>query len=212
MYDERNGFITDRDTIKNIVGCGDNDVAFNNSFEEWKYNLHLGNEIYISTNALPQRLKPREFFTIHPGDFVLLITKEKLNMPNDIMGFISMRFKYKQKGLINVSGFHVDPGYSGKLIFSAFNAGPKDIVLRESDPVFMIFFQGVNKNCKYTFNGAKFDNIPADMVENIRGMSATLSSNANRLDKIEFYVKVIGGFTIAMMMGLVGVAIRHVWG
>ena len=42
--------------------------------------------------------------------------------------------------LINVSGFHVDPNYKGKLIFSAFNAGPRDIILRKLDPVFMIFF------------------------------------------------------------------------
>jgi hypothetical protein len=40
------------------------------------------------------------------------------------MAFISMRTAFKFKGLVNISGFHVDPGYKGKLIFAVFNASP----------------------------------------------------------------------------------------
>jgi dCTP deaminase len=48
-----------------------------------------------------------------------------------------MKFKIKQRGLVNVSGFHVDPGYSGKLLFSVYNAGPRSIVLTRGEPVFV---------------------------------------------------------------------------
>lgn len=208
MCHRQNGLIVDENGVKQFIDKVKDD-EFQRSYEEWKYTLHLGNEVYVSTDDLPRRLKPKEFFVIRPGDFVLLITKEKLNMPPDVMAFISMRFKYKQKGLINVSGFHVDPCYKGKLIFSAFNAGPKEIILREGDPVFMIFFQGMGKECKYNKAIPEYSNIPAEMVENIRGRSATLSSNANRLDKVEFYMKVIGAITVALLMSLVGVAIKQ---
>ena len=207
-----NGLIVDAETVKtflkDIV-----DEEFNKNYEKWKYTLHLGKEVYVSTDDLPKRLKPREFFTIRPGDFVLLITREQLEMPADVMGFISMRFRYKQKGLINVSGFHVDPCYRGRLIFSAFNAGPKDIVLRENEPLFMIFFQGMGKKCNYgKERPPQYLHIPSEMVENIRGRSTTLSSNANRLDKLEFYMKVVGAITVALMLSLSGVALKHIFG
>ena len=119
------------------------------------------------------------------------------------MAFISIRFDYKQKGLINVSGFHVDPNYYGKIIFSVFNAGPKDIVLRYEDPVFMIFFQyidGVKKE-KKEISTPLYQHIPAEMMEQIKGRSATLASNATRLDKMEFYFKIIGGTILTIFAG-----------
>lgn len=212
----RNGIITDAEEIKTFLkdfnGEEIRDKKFEENYEKWKYTLHLGKEVYVSTDDLPKRLKPHEFFTIRPGDFVLLITREQLMMPSNVMGFISMRFKYKQKGLINVSGFHVDPGYKGRLIFSAFNAGPKDIVLREDEPLFMIFFQAMDKECNYDKELPKYLEIPSEMVENIRGRSTTLSSNANRLDKVEFYMKVIGAITVALILSLSGVALKHIFG
>lgn len=211
MNNRCNGLIVDPVEVQKYI----KDISydeFKGNYEEWKYTLHLGKEIYVSTDDLPRRLKPREFFIIHPGDFVLLITREQLQIPNDVMGFISMRFRYKQKGLINVSGFHVDPGYKGRLIFSAFNAGPRDIVLCENEPLFMIFFQGMDKECQYKEELPAYLHIPSELIENIRGRSATLSSNANRLDKLEFYMKVIGAITVTLMLSLSGVALKHLFG
>lgn len=143
------GIITDEGKIKSYVGFyhssygknGEKNKIFQNNFKEWRCNLRLGDEVYISSDTAPKQLKDDEFITVKPGDFILLLTKEELDLESDVMGFISMRFDYKQKGLINVSGFHVDPNYKGKLIFSAFNAGPRDIILRKLDPVFMIFLK-----------------------------------------------------------------------
>lgn len=56
-------------------------------------------------------------FTIPKGQFALLITEEIVKVPNNALAFISFKAKYKYKGLINVSGFHVDPGWYGKLTF-----------------------------------------------------------------------------------------------
>lgn len=205
------GIITDEEKIKSYVGFdhssyGDDsekEQIFRDNFKEWRCNLRLGDEVYISSETVPKQLNDDEFVVIKPGDFVLLLTKEELKLGPDVMGFISMRFDYKQKGLINVSGFHVDPNYKGKLIFSAFNAGPRDIVLRKLDPVFMIFFEQMSVECHDDHLG--FQHIPAAMVEQIQGKSITLSSNAGRLDRMEFYLKLIGGIVIAIA---VGIAIR----
>lgn len=47
-----------------------------------------------------------------------------------------------------------------------------------------------------------FTGLPSDMIESIRGKSVTLSSNANRLDKLEFHVRIIGGIAISVGLGI----------
>lgn len=221
------GIVTDKFEVQQYVNIADKNYVddytcqrakecFKRCFKSWRCDLRLGREVYISSEEAPRRLKRGEFVTIKPGDFVLLLTRENLNLPDDVMGFISMRFDYKEKGLINVSGFHVDPNYHGKLIFSAFNAGPKDIVLRESDPVFMIFFERMQFTSTESGKGPEvrfgFNHIPAKMVEEIQGKSVTLSANSNRLDRMEFYMKVMGGIIIAGGVSFIGFGIKKLLG
>ena len=176
---------------------------YEHNWKSWKYKLRLGDEVYISTDDEPINLIEKDCVTIKPGEFALLLTKETLKLDNKVMAFISIRFDYKQKGLINVSGFHVDPNYQGKIIFSVFNAGPKDIILRHEEPVFMIFFQYID-GIEQKSEPMLYARIPAQMMEQIKGQSATLSSNATRLEKLEFYMKVIGGLAVTAVTTLVG--------
>src|SRR4051812_882164 len=89
------------------------------------YMLAIGNEVYVSPNEQSvdpttvsvRRLAPNEAFTIPPGQFALLLSEESLLVPDDALAFISIRAKTKFRGLINVSGFHVDPGFKGQLTF-----------------------------------------------------------------------------------------------
>jgi len=194
------GIVTNREEARRFFEPKD---FFEKNWRSWKYKMRLGEEAYISTDDKPVNLIKDRCLTIKPGEFALLLTRETLRLDHTVMAFISIRFDYKQKGLINVSGFHVDPNYYGKIIFSVFNAGPKDIVLRYDDPVFMIFFQcidGVEKESSLT---PLYQHIPAEMMEQIKGRSATLASNATRLDKMEFYFKIIGGTILTIFAGAV---------
>ncbi|MGI4742816.1 MAG: dCTP deaminase domain-containing protein [Janthinobacterium lividum] len=85
--------------------------------ESGAYELSMGNE-YFTTNAetaTKTLLSEREQFVIEPGQFALLITKETISIPASNLGFISVKAGVKFRGLINVSGFHVDPGFHGRL-------------------------------------------------------------------------------------------------
>jgi dCTP deaminase len=46
---------------------------------------------------------------------------------------------------VNVSGFHVDPGFWGYLKFAVYNAGSRSIVLDQGQRVFMIWFADLDK-------------------------------------------------------------------
>jgi dCTP deaminase len=102
------------------------------------YTLAIGPEVYISptdqtadpSTVTVRKLDENEAFTIPPGQFAFLLTEEIVSVPADALAFISIRAKTKFRGLVNVSGFHVDPGYRGQLTYSVFNAGPVPIHLK----------------------------------------------------------------------------------
>jgi dCTP deaminase len=105
------------------------------------YELGVGGEAFITskddgTTQLPERSK----IVIPAGQFGLLITHERVYVPPNAIAFISIRARIKFRGLVNVSGFHVDPGYRGQLKFAVYNAGSKDIVLDQDERVFMIWY------------------------------------------------------------------------
>lgn len=204
------GIIKDENEIKGFVECDDKETVWGNNYEGWKLNLRLGSEVYLSSEDLPNKLGKGDLVAIRSGEFALLITEEKIKIPFDVMGFISMRFKYKRKGLINVSGFHVDPGYNGKLIFSVYNAGPNDIIVRRYDPLFMIFFEKLSEAVDEREYKPKagYSNIPSDMISDIMGSSVTLSNNAAKIEKLEFYFKVMLGVVIALVSLVVTILCR----
>src|ERR1700722_5134757 len=115
------------------------------------YNLRMGN-CYFRTaddsggkDQKKTALSTGESFIIPAGQFAFLLTRETVNVPRDAMAFISMRTGIKFQGLINVSGFHVDPGYSGKLIYAVYNASPSPVQICEGDQIFKIWFADIDR-------------------------------------------------------------------
>ena len=117
------------------------------------YQLSIGNEIYVSPTAEATdpgtksivRLKEAEGFTIPPGQFAFILTEETVKVGLSELAFISMRAKTKYRGLVNVSGFHVDPGFEGRLTFAVFNAGPVAVHLRQGQPIFLIWYADISE-------------------------------------------------------------------
>ncbi|MEW8284488.1 MAG: hypothetical protein AB2697_00720 [Candidatus Thiodiazotropha endolucinida] len=110
------------------------------------YELKMGPEAFITATDGKKKtvLNKGECILIPPGQFALLLTEEVVKVPLNAIAFISMRFGVKQKGLINVSGFHVDPGFAGRLKFSVYNAGSREITITRGDRVFMIWYSSLD--------------------------------------------------------------------
>jgi dCTP deaminase len=81
------------------------------------YEMALGPETFVTSTAEGTKrvLKEGEQLRIPPGQIALLMTSETVKVPSDSIAFISMRAGVKLQGLINISGFHVDPGFEGQL-------------------------------------------------------------------------------------------------
>jgi dCTP deaminase len=173
------------------------------------YNLRLGNEVYVTTARLPQKLtETNNTVAIKPGEFGILLTHEYIYVPQNLMGLISLRFRYKQLGLINISGFHVDPGFRGRLVFAVYNAGPNNIVLRHKEPVFMIMLEKLEKPIKEPYKfayGRRFagmEHIPTDIVTSLGGPSVSVLRLDRRIRSLETQIRIIEGLIISLI-GLV---------
>ena len=116
------------------------------NLKQASYELKLGKEVYLTDNKKQVKTiltDEKDVITINPGQFALLLTEETVNIPGGLLGFISIKASEKLKGLINVSGFHVDPGFKGKLLFSVYNASPSKIQLTKGKPYFLIWFSEI---------------------------------------------------------------------
>ncbi|WP_293295206.1 deoxycytidine triphosphate deaminase [Allomuricauda sp.] len=131
--------------LKNVLG-----TQFNSKrVKQLAYELSLGGEVFLtdSKDGKPEILDEKnKVIEINPGQFALLLSEEKISMPADKLGLISIKASEKLKGLLNVSGFHVDPGFNGQLLFSVYNAGPSKITLKKGNPYFLIWFAEITES------------------------------------------------------------------
>jgi len=152
------------------------------------YRLRVGPEVYVSPTGEPDdpRNKPRtslvegQGFTIPAGQFGFILTEEQVSVPMSAIGFISIRAGYKFRGLVNVSGFHVDPNYEGRLIFAVFNAGPGPVHLARGEECFLIWYADLDRPSQVD-KRLGHDTIPSELTGPIAG---GLQSFAGLLSKI----------------------------
>lgn len=141
------------------------------------YTLTLGSDVFVTSDlpdvGAPEEgvktvLGPQQQIRINPGQFAFLKTQESVEVPDTAIAFISMRATFKLRGLINVSGFHVDPGWKAPLLFAVYNAGPSPVVLEQGMPLFLIWYADLDHPTKMTYKG-KGKSIDATLISNMSG-------------------------------------------
>jgi len=117
-----------------------------NNLKSASYELRLGDEYYKTNSDKGTRvkIKKNEPIIIEPGQLAMLLTHETITLPNNLLAFISIKAGVKFRGLVNVSGFHVDPGFKGKLKFVVFNAGSSNVILDWQQPLFPMWLCTLN--------------------------------------------------------------------
>lgn len=176
------------------------------------YELSLGNEYFTTVEKAKKKvlIADGDQINIDPGQFALLITSEVISVPNDAMGFISIKAGIKFRGLVNVSGFHVDPGFKGRLKFAVYNAGSKSINLTQGKPVFLIWFADLSQPTVDLYNGnhANGEGISSSDVMRIAGDIASPAELSVRVEKIERVIGIvkyiIGAIILSIFTGFAG--------
>ncbi|MCA1971674.1 MAG: hypothetical protein LDL44_02460 [Caenispirillum sp.] len=198
--------------------------------------LRVGGEAYVSPRKSSYDdgshaisiLKEGQSVTIPPGQFAFLLTKESFTIPKDVMALISIKATLKFKGLVNVSGFHVDPGFRGQLVFAVFNAGPQPVILREGMEAFLMWFANIvndhGKQVESDNNRAdkpEKKGIDAGVVNGIMGevysfsmlldtMRQSEKTLSQRIESLEKEQTVIKWATLLIAAAIGGWAVRFV--
>ena len=88
----------------------------------------------------------------------------------------------KFRGLVNVSGFHVDPGYRGQLTFSVFNAGPVPVHLKRGQPIFLIWYASLDCETAFKKDDAVHEGIDPEIVTAVAGELQSFASLSKKID------------------------------
>jgi dCTP deaminase len=152
------------------------------------YELSMGSEAFLTSEptGAKQELGDNGQLVIPPGQFGLLLTGETVAIPDDAIAFISIKFSIKQRGLVNVSGFHVDPGFKGQLKFAVYNAGSRNIVLTRGERVFIIWFCDLSATTRDGYDGqhAMQHGISSEDVMQIQGEVASPAALKKQIEEL----------------------------
>lgn len=149
--------------------------------------------------------------TIPPGQFAFLLTEELLEIPHNVMGFISLKSAVKWNGLINVSGFHVDPGFKGRLVYSVYNAGPATIHLSRGQDLFLLWLTDLDPSASQAnARNAKSPNLEISdkLITTVNYPSLSVQNLSKRIEdlenKLKTYVTVIAAIVTIFSLGFSG--------
>lgn len=119
-------------------------------------DLHLGDDFQVFRNSrypyidpareqpgLTERVNasPEEPFVLHPGEFALGTTIERIRLPDDVVGRLEGKSSLGRLGLlIHSTAGYVDPGWDGRLTLELSNVANLPIVLTPGMKIGQISF------------------------------------------------------------------------
>lgn len=114
------------------------------------YDLRLGPE--FSTGGAHKMLSETDpSCKLEPGQFILLTSYEKLDLPKNLVGRAGLMSKWAQAGLISLFSPQIDPGFKGLIVVPLFNGGNAPISLRVGEPMFTVEFIRTSRSASFSW-------------------------------------------------------------
>ena len=184
------------------------------NLESGHYELTLGEEAYLTNSASGSKDvldDKNSIVSIESGQFALLLTEEVVKVPNTRIAFISIKAGLKFKGLVNISGFHVDPGFEGRLIFSVYNAGPSRILLERGQKCFLIWYSHLDGTAEYSGRHDHQKKIPINHIQDLSGKLASPNVLLSRVNKIDSSIDKHWWAISAILLIAIATCTRFYW-
>ncbi|MFB6204596.1 MAG: dCTP deaminase [Candidatus Nanohaloarchaea archaeon] len=104
-----------------------------------------------------ERHEPEEGVVIHPGEFVLGSTLEKVNVPSNLVARVEGRSSYGRLGIIvHATAGYIDPGFEGQITLEMQNLGNAPVKLYPEDRVCQVVFETMTSEAEEPY-GEKTD-------------------------------------------------------
>ena len=94
-------------------------------------------ESYVDETTVPEG----EEFILHPGDFVLGTTKERVEIPADLLAHVEGRSSLGRLAVVvHATAGVVDPGYRGQITLELSNLGTEPVALTPGTRISQLIF------------------------------------------------------------------------
>lgn len=156
-----------RDAVVNhtFITGGDPDHA-----EGIKYDLTLGTLILkagsapIDTTNLSE--VERGKLVVEPNEVVFALTKERLELPKNMMAQLSPKRGISHAGILVIGGFGIDPGYHGHLLLGLYNLSSTPFRLLPGRRVIAASFYRLEEGEAGDFPAPKtLDEFPPELIQ-----------------------------------------------
>lgn len=143
--------------IKNMCHNGEliTEEFYENNVKQACYELRASNlyyDVYKSDCSIDINKNNYKYILIKPKQCVVIITKEKLDLPLDIIGRILTKGVLFSIGISAVNTY-ADPGFSGRLGIVLMNLSNNYIKIQENDSIAKIEFSRLNKSVSCGYSG-----------------------------------------------------------
>lgn len=118
------------------------DLTLGNTFKIIESNAECfkGNCIDTKSEIIYTSGKISKSYVIEPGEFVLMVSNEILNIPNGIIAFVQGRSSIARLGIQTEQAGLIDAGFNGTITFEVFNQSKHNIVLYPGMRIAQVYF------------------------------------------------------------------------
>ncbi|HIJ83060.1 MAG: dCTP deaminase [Magnetococcales bacterium] len=140
------------------------DVSLSNVFQTFRHvkipflNLSDSESLYGVTEACMEKLviAEHEHYFLHPGEFALGMTRERIKIADDLVGWLDGRSSLARVGLmVHITAHSIDPGWDGHITFEFFNAGRLPLALNPGLRIGAISFETLSSKTTRPYGSKK---------------------------------------------------------
>ncbi len=114
------------------------------------YDLRVGDEAYVNGKLV--NVKEDGKVVIPPRAYALILTLERVKLPDDVMGDMKLRSSLAREGLLGSFAW-VDPGWDGKLTLGIYNASDEPVELTYGERFVQMAFVKLEGPAKNPYRG-----------------------------------------------------------
>lgn len=112
------------------------------------YDLRAGRVIWKEPDSQILKMErydssksEQSIVSLRPGQMVIVVAQEELNLPGDICGTVYSRNRLQKANILALNAGHVDPAFNGQIIIRLINLGSTVWTLALGEPIFTIVFE-----------------------------------------------------------------------
>ena len=135
--------------------------------------IHPDSEQEVSEYVTETVVDDGDEFILHPGDFVLGTTKERVEIPADLLAHVEGRSSFGRLAVvIHATAGVVDPGYCGQITLELSNLGTAPVALKPGTRISQLIFTELKSPSERPYGegrGSKYQNQSGPQASRIGG-------------------------------------------